>query len=272
MNYRHGFHAGNVADVLKHGVLLAVLDHLTRKDSAVTVLDSHAGAGLYPLGDDGEWHDGIGRLAAADGLPPLMRRLVAAVARHRPAYPGSPLLALAALRSQDRLIACEQDPGEAARLRRTVGGDRRAAVHCRDGWAALKALLPPATPRCVVLIDPPFEAPDDFARLADGLVLAAHRAPTATLIGWYPVKGRAAPLALAEALGGAGLARLLRVELLVEPDDDPRRLAGSGVMLVRPPFGLDHRLSGELPAVLDALGRQGTGRIAVDWLAGEEAD
>ncbi len=271
MNYRHGFHAGNVADVLKHGVLLAILDYLARKPGAVTVLDSHAGAGLYDRAADGEWPAGIGRLESAAALPPLAARLVAAVAPYPDSYPGSPILARDCLRPQDRLIACERDPGVASRLRRALAGDRRAAVHCRDGWGGLKALLPPATPRCLVLIDPPYETADDFTRLATGLVQAGQRLSTAILAGWYPVKGRAAADGLAAALYRSGLARVLRVELLVEPADDPRRLAGSGLILVRPPFGLAAALAADLPAIVDTLGRRGTGGARVDWLSGETA-
>ena len=182
MNYRHAFHAGNFADVVKHAVLCRMLVHLREKPAAFRVIDTHAGAGRYDLagaggGKTGEWRDGIGRLLAAELAPPV-RTLLApyldAVAALNPGgrltiYPGSPALAQALLRRQDRLIACELEPHAAAALERDLRGDPRAKAIAIDGWTALTAYVPPVERRGIVLIDPPFEQPDEFSRLLQRL-------------------------------------------------------------------------------------------------------
>ena len=187
MNYRHAFHAGGPADVVKHAVLARILVHLCNKPAAFRVIDTHAGAGLYDLrGPEAtrspEWRDGIARLLAApiDGeAAALLAPYLDAVRALNPggelaAYPGSPVVARALLRSQDRLVACELEPSAAAALAHNLGGDRRAKAIAIDGWTALNAYVPPPERRGVVLIDPPFEATDEFSRLARG---AGSRAP-----------------------------------------------------------------------------------------------
>src|SRR5262245_32697079 len=187
MNYRHAFHAGNFADVVKHAVLARILVHLREKPQPFRVIDTHAGAGAYDLAGPeaartGEWRDGIGRLVAATLPPPaaaLIEDYLAAIAARNPAgklstYPGSPALARALMRRQDRLIACELEPKAAAALAAELRGDPRAKAIAIDGWTALSAYVPPKERRGLVLVDPPFEAPDDLSRLVQGLA-AAHR-------------------------------------------------------------------------------------------------
>src|SRR6201995_5302782 len=187
MNYRHAFHAGNIADVLKHVVLARILVHLGEKAAAFRVIDTHAGAGRYDLTSTqaertGEWRDGIGRLWAAefaDDIRGLLAPYLAAVAAANGAgalryYPGSPLIALSLMRPQDRLVACELEPRAAAVLAASLSRDRRARAGPIDGWVALIAYVPPQERRGVVLTAPPYEAKDEFARLADALT-AAHR-------------------------------------------------------------------------------------------------
>jgi 23S rRNA (adenine2030-N6)-methyltransferase len=201
MNYRHAYHAGNFADVVKHAVLCRVLTHLREKPAAFRIIDTHAGAGRYDLagpeaGKTLEWRDGIGRLMGATLPPPvgaLLTPYLDAVAALNPdgrlaRYPGSPVLAQALLRRQDRLIACELEPRAAAALERELAGDNRAKAIAIDGWTALTAYVPPTERRGVVLIDPPFEQPDEFARLGQGLAAAHRKWPTGIYLLWYPIK------------------------------------------------------------------------------------
>ncbi len=279
MNYRHGFHAGNHADVLKHVVLLALCDALAAKPAPCFALDTHAGRGLYALSGDeatrtGESEGGIARLAP--GLDPLVDRYLGAVAACRAqhgddAYPGSPWLLGHALREADRIAACELHPEEAAVLKQHFAADPRIAVHARDGYAALKALLPPKHgaqkfARGLVLIDPPFEAQlGEFdialAALAEGLA----RWPQGMFALWYPIKqGRALhPFRRAAAKLPARSALLL--ELLVRPDDSPLRMNGSGMLILNAPWQFDAAVRPTLDALRRALGEPGA-NARVEWL------
>lgn len=282
MNYRHAFHAGGFADVFKHAVLCRILDYLRRKPAPFRVIDTHAGAGLYDLaGPDasrgGEWHDGIERLLAAKLAPPLAALLapyldVVGALNERgrlKVYPGSPALARAWLRPQDRLLACELEPRAAAALSRNMRGDTRIKTLEIDGWTALSANVPPKERRGLVLVDPPFEQDSDFARLARGLADAHRKWATGIYALWYPIKGRSEPNALAKRLRRLGAAKMLRAELTVAPLSDPTRLNGCGLILVNPPWTLESELSALLPALAGLLARQGKGGFKLDWLASE---
>ena len=201
MNYRHAFHAGNHADVLKHVVLLGVLEALERKQAPFFVLDTHAGRGQYLLQGEqsdrtGEARGGIFRLFVLRGLPPLVQHYLRRVQADNPVgalvnYPGSPLLAAQAMRAQDRLVACELQPDEARALGHLFERDGRVQVLARDGYGAVKALLPPKERRGVVLIDPPYEAQDDeFPRILESLRDGLERWPTGIFAVWYPIKRR----------------------------------------------------------------------------------
>ena len=283
MNYRHAYHAGNFADVLKHAALALVLEHLKRKDAAFRVLDMHAGTGLYDLsgqeaGKTGEWVAGIGRLigsaapldtAPAERLAPYFD----AVRALNPdgalrSYPGSPRLALALMRPQDRLIAVELHPEDAAALERNLAGDRRAKALTLDAYRALKALLPPKERRGLVLIDPPFEARDEFARLVRGLGQALKRWATGIYLVWYPIKDPSLTKDFARRMAVIGLPKTLRAELYV---DAPKDLSfnGCGLLTVNPPYTLEADL-GALGPGLAARLAQGPGReFRLDWLARE---
>ena len=286
MNYRHAFHAGNFADVHKHAVLTRILHYLREKQAAFRVVDTHAGAGLYDLTGpeaqrSGEWRDGIARLmqaslpADAAALIAPFREAVAALnaSDQLARYPGSPALARAFLRPQDRLTACELEPQAAAALSRNLRGDPRIKTIAIDGWTALSAYLPPKERRGLVLVDPPFEDEREFARLADGLALAHRRWATGIYMIWYPIKGRVQPDALAKRLRRFGIAKVLRSELIVAPLSDPSRLNGSGLIVVNPPWTLEKELAVLLPALLHMLRRENQtgfkGNYRLDWLAGE---
>jgi 23S rRNA (adenine2030-N6)-methyltransferase len=284
MNYRHAYHAGNFADVVKHATLCRVLTHLREKPAAFRVIDTHAGAGRYDLagpeaGKTLEWRDGIGRLLGAV-LPPPIRELLApyldAVAALNPGgrlahYPGSPVLAQALLRRQDRLIACELEPRAAAALERELASDNRAKAIAIDGWTALTAYLPPVERRGVVLIDPPFEQPDEFARLGERLAAAHRKWPTGIYLLWYPIKDPAEAQGFSRGLVRLGIAKMLRVELILPTAGPDTGLRGSGLIAVNPPWTLHDELKAVLPVLADVLSRGATSAVTLDWLAGESA-
>jgi 23S rRNA (adenine2030-N6)-methyltransferase len=281
MNYRHTFHAGSFADVVKHAVLVRLLVHLRLKPAAFRVIDTHAGAGRYDLrGPEAarslEWRDGIYRLftvplggAARALVEPYLDAVRALnVAGDLATYPGSPLIVRAFLRRQDRLIACELEPTAAAALARNLEGDRRSKAVGIDGWTALNAYVPPKERRGLVLVDPPFEKRDDFARLAQALEAAHRKWAGGTYLMWYPIKEREAPDALARRLRRCGIPKILRAELNVVPPNGGERLAGCGLIVVNPPFTLAGELAILLPELRAALaGADGSQRV--DWLAGE---
>ena len=282
VNYRHAFHAGNFADVFKHAVLCRILHYLRGKPAAFRVIDTHAGAGLYDLSGPeasrgGEWHDGIERLMAAPLAAPVAALLapyleVVGALNERgrlTVYPGSPALARAWLRPQDRLIACEIEPQAAAALGRNLRGDVRIKMLAIDGWTALGAYVPPKERRGLVLVDPPFEQDSDFFRLARGFAAAHRKWATGIYELWYPIKTRGEPDALAKSLRRLGTAKILRAELNVAPLSDPTRLNGCGLILVNPPWTLESELSVLLPALAGILGREGKGGFKLDWLTRE---
>jgi 23S rRNA (adenine2030-N6)-methyltransferase len=285
MNYRHAFHAGNFADVVKHAVLARILCYLKEKPAAFRVIDTHAGAGVYDLSGaeasrTGEWCEGIGRLLAAELAPPV-RTLLApyldAVASFNPGaakgdrlktYPGSPALAQFFLRAQDRLVACEAEPIAARALVNRMRGDNRVKAVSIDGYTALNAYVPPNERRGLVLIDPPFEQADEFERLANALTAAHRKWPTGIYALWYPIKDTAAPSAFARRLLRTGIARMLRAELTLPREAE--RLAGSGLILVNPPWTLENELAVLLPALATILGSGSAGRARIDWLTREK--
>jgi 23S rRNA (adenine2030-N6)-methyltransferase len=281
MNYRHAFHAGNHADVLKHVVLLALCDALTAKPSPCFALDTHAGRGLYALDADaalrtGEAAGGIERLLVLPPLEPLLARYLAAVracrAQHgEHSYPGSPWLLAQALRDNDRIACCELQPDEAAALKRNFASDARVAVHQRDGYAALKALLPPRSGevkfgRGLVLVDPPYEAQlDEFDTALEALRDGLARWPQATYALWYPVKQRRVLKPFFREAATLPAKSALLVELLVRPDDSPLRMNGSGLLLLNPPWQFDAALAPTLAVLRDILGEAGAS-MRLEWL------
>jgi 23S rRNA (adenine2030-N6)-methyltransferase len=282
VNYRHAFHAGSFADVFKHAVLCRILHYLRGKPAPFRVIDTHAGAGLYDLvGSEasrgGEWRDGIGRLMAAPPaatlealLAPYLEVVGALNERGRlKIYPGSPALARAWLRPQDRLIACELEPKAATALAGHLRGDSRIKTIEINGWTALSAYVPPPERRGLVLVDPPFEDDSDFHRLSHGLAEAHRKWATGIYALWYPIKDRGEPDALAKRLRRSGIGKILRAELNVAPLSDPTRLNGCGLILVNPPWTLESELSVLLPALADTLGCDCKGGFRLDWLAGE---
>jgi 23S rRNA (adenine2030-N6)-methyltransferase len=276
VNYRHAFHAGNFADVTKHVVLVALIDSLAKKSAPMFVLDTHAGRGNYPVDAiemqrTGEFRTGILPLLAAPSPPGVVARYLEIVRRlgvedgKLVAYPGSPLIALEAMRPTDRAAFAELETTEAATLKRGLGRDKRAQVHARDGYEALGALLPPAEKRGLVLIDPPYESPEEYTRLETEVIAAHARWPTGVFALWYPIKHRDQSGRFLERMVASGLRRQLAVELCVQRDDVPGGLNGSGILIINPPWQLDEELGSVLPWLREQLAPAGKGRSRVSW-------
>ena len=282
MNYRHAFHAGNFADVVKHLILTRILVYLQRKDAPFRVIDTHAGIGLYDLHGDkaertGEWLEGIGRVLER-GLPKAAAELAApyleAVAAQNPDgglrfYPGSPLVTRHLLRPQDRLMALELHPEDAAVLKANFAGDIQTRVTELDGWAALGTHLPPKEKRGLVLVDPPFEEPGEFGRMVFSLTRAHQRWPGGTYAYWYPIKNTAEIRDYHDGLRRSGIRKILKLELTIRAPSTPPRLHGTGMIVINPPFVLEQEMRVLLPALADLLADEGRGKWSVEWLAGE---
>lgn len=283
MNYRHAYHAGNFADVVKHAVLARIVEHLKRKDKAFRVVDTHAGIGLYDLsgteaGKTGEWKDGIGRLIGADldpklaaFLSPYLDVVRALNGQDGPLlrYPGSPLLVRRLLRRQDRLSAMELHGEDAGRLKALFVGDVQVRVIELDGWLALGAHLPPKERRGLVLVDPPFEKEGEFDRLADGLMKAHRRWPGGIYALWYPIKDRKAVAAFRGKLAGSGIAKVLDIAFEVRPAGTEPGLDGTGMVVVNPPFTLEDELRQALPLLGGLLAQRPGAGWSVRWLSAE---
>ncbi|MFC0677467.1 23S rRNA (adenine(2030)-N(6))-methyltransferase RlmJ [Lysobacter korlensis] len=281
MNYRHAFHAGNHADVLKHVALLAICDALTAKPTPLFALDTHAGRGLYALDSNSalrtaEAEGGISRLFAEAPKHPAIARYLAAVRACRgehgqASYPGSPWLLAHALRPDDRIAACELLPEEAGQLAANFEQDPRVAAHARDGYAAMRALLPPRIGevrynRGLVLIDPPYEAQLEELDTAIGALREGlTRWPQGTFALWYPIKLRRSLQPFYRRAHALPAKSAFVAELLVRADDSPLRMNGSGLLLLNAPWRLDETLRSALPLLARALGENGAS-WRVDWL------
>jgi 23S rRNA (adenine2030-N6)-methyltransferase len=281
MNYRHAFHAGNFADVVKHIALVHILLYLRKKETPFAVIDSHAGRGLYDLSSDaaartGEAESGIERIKGLSG-PEALNRYLALVeesgnngasaiagATIEKNYPGSPLIAAKMLRPQDRLVAIEKHPEEAALLKKLLAPYRKVRAEEGDGYARLIALLPPPERRGLVLMDPPFEAPDEFERAAQAVAGALRRFATGIYLIWYPVKSPAAARAFCGEVLAAGPARALNIETGIAAGEG--RLARAGLLVLNPPFGFDSGMREILGLIAPRLPG---GEVALEWLRGE---
>lgn len=284
MNYRHAFHAGSFADVVKHIVLVRVLTYLHEKPAAFRVIDTHAGAGVYDLageeaGRGGEWLTGIARLMQArfsDAAAPLVAPYLDIVRAFNPqrglkCYPGSPLIARALLRPQDRIVACEIEPVARKHLIGALRRDTQANVVDLDGWMALAAFVPPKERRGLVLVDPPFEREDEFERLAGGFAGAFAKWPTGCYLLWYPAKRRRATDDLARRVGavaGGEADKCLRLEFSVAPQTADGPLTSAGLLIVNPPWTLRGELRSILPELEKPLGQGGAARFKLEAIAG----
>jgi 23S rRNA (adenine2030-N6)-methyltransferase len=267
VNYRHSYHAGNFADVVKHLALVAILLHLRKKETPFAVIDSHAGRGLYDLTSPealktGEAAGGIERLRGltADGA---LGQYLALVQESPGLYPGSPLIAAKLLRPQDRLVAIEKHPVEAASLAQALAPFRKARVEEDDGYVRLAASLPPPERRGLVLIDPPFEAEDEFVTLADHVIAAYRRFATGIYLVWFPVKSKSAARAFLGEVLSSGVRKALMISITVEAPEP--RLAEAALLVINPPFGLDT----EMRDVLNMVAPRLKANCKLEWLAAD---
>jgi 23S rRNA (adenine2030-N6)-methyltransferase len=281
MNYRHAFHAGGFADVIKHIVLVRILTYLHEKPAAFRVIDSHAGAGLYDLSGEesqrtGEWLTGIARVMQArfsEAASPLVAPYLDIVRGFNPPrelkiYPGSPLIARKLLRPQDSLVACEVEPLARKKLISGLRRDEQARIVDLDGWVGLPAFVPPKERRGLVLIDPPFEAKNEFDRVAHGFSEAFAKWATGIYVIWYPVKSRRATDNLAQhvaaTVAAAGPGKVLRLEFSVAPQSPDAGLTSAGLLVVNPPWTLNAELKTILPELEKPLGLGGAGRFRLE--------
>lgn len=277
MNYRHAYHAGNFADVLKHVVLALVIEYLKRKPAPFRIVDTHAGSGRYALDAEeaaktGEWEGGIGRLLGS-GAAPLPARVAALLAPYLDAvraendgqglrfYPGSPLISRRLMRADDVLVANELHPEEHARLKAAVGRDRRVRILALDGWLALKAQLPPKERRGIVLIDPPFEEERELERMGDGLCEGLRRFATGIFIAWYPIKNPKPVGRFHRAVAAVAGSKLLLAEAMLRRPVNLERLNGCGLVVANPPHTLQGDLAVLLPEIVRRIGDPGQARF-----------
>ncbi len=275
MNYRHGYHAGNFADVFKHLVLISLLQSLLRKNKPFFYLDTHAGRGQYELFSEMaqktfEAQNGIIKLMAGDmnDMPATVKVYIDILKNsgYPDIYPGSPLVANAFLRETDRMGLIELQEDEAFFLKNLFKGEKRVAVHQQNGYQGIKALLPPLERRGLILIDPPFEKENEWDEILNALQIACKRFSTGIYAIWYPIKAlnRVKKFLQSEILHG--LSNVLSVEFCIYPEDTPLTLAGSGMLIINAPWQLDAELNAWLPWVWNKLAHTGAKKPALNWL------
>lgn len=277
--YRHLFHAGNFADVFKHALLARLLLALGRKDKAFAYLDTHAGIGRYDLSHpwaqkNAEWKEGIGRLWGRKDMPEALAPYLDAVRAENPDgrlrfYPGSPRVARRLLRPVDRMVLTELNKADEEALSGLFRGERRVAVHLLDGYQALKAFLPPAERRGLVLVDSSFDRAGEFQRVADALAAAHRRWATGVLVFWYPLMEPSVMRTFQRGVADSGVRRILRLELSVRPERWSTSLRGCGMLVVNPPFGFDSEAREILEWLQPVLAEDGQGGWTVEWLVPE---
>ncbi len=268
MNYRHSYHAGSFTDVVKHIILTTLLTTLARKDAAYCYIDTHAGAGYYDLlsefaSKNKEYEGGIEKIIQKENPPPLVRLFLDCVHKINNQlteskfsslryYPGSPMIARYLARAHDRIVACELQPQEYQALRSAFAGDKQVAVHHMDGFLGLKAFLPPRERRGLVLIDPPYENPDEFTRIVHSLPIALKRWETGIYAIWYPIKEKILVERFYDTIKKNILQPTYVIEFTIFPDL-PTHLNGCGMAIINPPWQFDEAINGLLPWVWNAL-------------------
>ncbi len=279
MNYQHLYHAGNFADVAKHVALLCCLKALKRKEAAFFALDTHAGRGLYDLRapealKTGEAQRGVQQLVETGFAEPALAGYFAAIRARRGVrltlYPGSPALIAASLRSQDRACFAELAPAEARATQREIESAGSIRTLIDDGYAVLRASLPPAERRGLVLIDPPYESLEEFKALTQAFADAYRRWPTGTYLLWYPIRSATQRELVHRRFERLRVPKMLVADLAVRPDDTGVGLAGSGLLIVNPPFGVDERLREAYQAIHRHLAEAAAGYVEVVRLTAEK--
>ncbi|EGT0656359.1 23S rRNA (adenine(2030)-N(6))-methyltransferase RlmJ [Proteus mirabilis] len=279
LSYRHSFHAGNHADVLKHIVQTLIIESLKEKEKPFLYLDTHAGAGRYQLTNahatrTGEYLEGIARLWQQEEVPELILPYLEAVGSLNTSdelryYPGSPLLAAKLLREQDLLMLTELHPTDFPLLRTEFSRDKRVRVCREDGFGQLKSKLPPASRRGFALIDPPYELKQDYSAVVKGIVEGYKRFATGTYAIWYPVVHRQQIKRMLKELEATSIRKILQIELAVKPDSDQLGMTASGMIVINPPWKLASQMASILPWLHKTLVPEGTGHTLVEWVVPE---
>lgn len=279
LSYRHSFHAGNHADVLKHTVQSLILMAMKEKEKPFLYLDTHAGAGRYLLSGEhaertGEYMDGIGKIWQRDDVPALLETYLTVIRHYNRSgqlryYPGSPLIARQLLREQDQLHLTELHPSDYPLLRSEFQKDARAQVLRADGYQQLKSQLPPAARRGLILMDPPYELKSDYQDVVSGILEGHKRFATGVYALWYPVVLRQQVKRILVALEKSGIRRILQIELAVRPDSDQRGMTASGMIVINPPWMLEQQMKALLPWLHQVLVPGGNGHTLVRWVVPE---
>lgn len=271
MNYRHIYHAGNFADVIKHLVLVMCIDYLKRKDAPFCVIDAHGGCGLYDLSSEqaqktGEWKDGIGRLDGIERPPADLALYLNMIRKDRAQgrYPGSPMIAGRMARPGDRVIANELHPEDNKTLRMVMGPKKNVRVTHLDAYECIRANLPPAERRGIVLIDPPFEEKDEFQTLTRQMKEWKKRWPTGIYLLWYPIKAHLPVQELKDSAASLGLPDTWAVDFMRHPAEQAESFNGSGLILFNAPYGIPERIAGLLPLLKDRMSLYDTSVASVN--------
>lgn len=278
MNYRHHYHAGNFADVVKHLALVDILRKLKEKEKPFCVIDTHAGIGLYDLEGDpsqktGEYLEGIAKLAALEKVPEGMGtylNIVKSFNAPRPGggdalyrYPGSPEMIRSLLREKDRLFLSELHPEDFKKLKARFVRDHRVHAYAQDGYTSLKAFLPPLERRGLVLIDPPFEKKDEWAMLKAGLKDALKRFQNGTYLVWFPIKAAKTVRAFYHSLLDLAVEEILLIEYLLRPPKEDSLLNGCGLIVLNPPWQFEEKMEKYLTFLQKVLGHARDGKVNV---------
>ncbi|KGQ34174.1 23S rRNA (adenine(2030)-N(6))-methyltransferase RlmJ [Gallibacterium anatis] len=279
LSYRHSFHAGNFADVLKHIVQLLIIESLQQKEKGFLYLDTHAGAGLYSLQSfeaekTAEFEQGVGYLWQRQDLLETVKYYLDQVAKVNSQqklrfYPGSPLLAANLLRPQDRAILTELHPSDYPLLRKNMQLYKNVQVKRDDGFQQLKAVLPPKERRGFILIDPPYELKEDYQLVVDAIVEGYKRFATGTYAIWYPVVLRQQIKKMVRALEETQIRKILQIELGIRPDTAQRGMTASGMIVINPPWKLEAQMKAILPYLTNVLAPDGTGHWDLHWITPE---
>ena len=281
MNYLHSYHAGNFCDVVKHICLMALLEALKQKPTPFCYIDTHAGTGSYDLFSEfsaktKEYENGIEKIIRHDKPPALVKRyldmvhiinnkLTGSKISSLRYYPGSPMIAREMLRPHDRIVACELHPEEYQSLRNNFHDDNQIAVHHMDGFLGLKAFLPPKERRGLILIDPPYEDPDEFAHIARLLPVALKRFAQGMFAIWYPVKEQSHVDKFYQVIKKSVDKPVFAMELTIY-HDIPQHLNGCGMAIINPPWQFDEVMQNNLPWVWKALSVNGEGSFKSGFL------
>lgn len=279
LSYRHSFHAGNHADVLKHTVQSLILTAMKEKDKPFLYLDTHAGAGRYLLHSEhaertGEYQEGIAKIWQRDDCPALLEPYLTVIRHYNRNgtlryYPGSPLIARQMLREQDRLHLTELHTSDYPLLKSEFQKDRRAEVLRADGYQQLKSQLPPLSRRGVILMDPPYELKSDYQDVVIAIHEGYKRFATGVYALWYPVVLRQHVKRILAGLEKTGIRRILQIELAMRPDSDQRGMTASGMIVINPPWMLEQQMNELLPWLHQALVPSGIGHTLVRWVVPE---